>query len=180
MSLINLSRLRCVPCGVPRAQPPDYTLPGMEDPNAPENEGKNDDQLRNTCAICQEPLSGPAEGDPKLPDELEIIRGTTQYHRWCLAGWVMRGNKKDLTLGVDITDDEIEEMLAFRKAYNEDPNFNPFLTLERPRPPRKSTRPSPRGSRSTTPQPTDVACAQLFQLFQLPRLPRLPSLAMLK
>ena len=99
------------PIMVPRLQPPDYTLPGMDPPSSP---GKEEDELANLCAICQEKLAGPARGDSELPDTLEIVSvSQRQYHRHCIAEWVSRGNKIDPFTRQEISDSELESLYEY-------------------------------------------------------------------
>ena len=101
--------------GLPRDQPPDYTLPGMEDPTLPENQGNKD---INLCPICFEPLAGHPEADPTLPKELEVITASQrQYHRWCIAGWVVNNDTDPLTRK-KMEPVERDALLKFRSTWS--------------------------------------------------------------
>ena len=68
----------------------------------------------NLCAICQEPLEGPAQADPTLPDMLEVITvSRRQYHRWCIAGWVANHTTDPYTRQ-EISPEERADLLLFR------------------------------------------------------------------
>jgi hypothetical protein len=118
--LPNLSRLaggerKCFPCNDPYSQPPDWKLPGVSDPDLPENLGKPPEELGNVCAICFEPLAGPAEDNEELPDELERVRSTNrQYHRWCLAKWAWNHDTDPMVPSRRLQPGEIAGLLAFR------------------------------------------------------------------
>ena len=108
----------CVPFGDPYTQPPDYTLPGMEQPD-PERDDIN------RCTICNEPLSGPAGGREQVEGEpdvmaLERVRASNaQYHRICLAGWVLSGKETCPNTRKRIHLEEIKGLLVFL-GYKED------------------------------------------------------------
>ena len=93
-------------------QPPDYTLPGMVPPHPSRSR-----DTRNPCAICLEPLSGPAEANAELPDTLQ--RMTTcqhQLHLYCCAKHVCGRGANDLKLycplcRAAVTADEAEAMI---------------------------------------------------------------------
>ena len=110
---LPLLALRCTPCKDPFRQPPDYTLPGMSDPAAPENMGKTKDELGNICSLCLQELDGPP--DDGLPDDLERIKSSNhQFHRWCLAHWVWTHETDPLDPSKRINQNEVEGLLIFR------------------------------------------------------------------
>ena len=117
--LPNLSGLarepKCFPCNDPYSQPPNWTLPGVADPDLPENRGKPPEELGNVCAICFEPLAGPPEGNEELLDVLERVRSTNrQYHRWCLAKWAWNHDTDPMVPSRRLQPGEIAGLLAFR------------------------------------------------------------------
>ena len=125
--LPNLSGLarepKCFPCNDPFSQPPNWTLPGVSDPNLPENAGKSPEELGNVCGICLAPLAGPAEENAELPDELERVRSTNrQYHRWCLAKWAWNHDTDPSVPSRRLQPSEIARLLAFRPRPAEDEN----------------------------------------------------------
>ena len=107
--------LHCTPCKDPFPQPPNYTLPGMSDPTAPENVGRTNDELRNICSLCLEDLAGPPEANALLPDDLERIRSTKhQFHRWCLAKWVWTKDTDPLDPSKRINEGEVDGLRLLR------------------------------------------------------------------
>ena len=116
---------RC--CGDPYPQPPNWTLPGVSDPDLPENAGKSPEELGNVCGICLAPLAGPAEGNEELPDELERVRATSrQYHRWCLSKWAWNHDTDPMAPSRRLQPSEIEGLLAFRPRPEEDEDEEEF------------------------------------------------------
>ena len=103
-----------LPVNVPRSQPPNYTLKGMDPPSSSNEE---EDSLSNLCAICQEKLAGPAKADTELPDMLEIVLvSERQYHRYCIAEWVSKGNTIDPCTRQEISAPELQSL---KEYYNE-------------------------------------------------------------
>jgi hypothetical protein len=124
LSLHSLHSLHCTPCNDALPQPPNYSDQSLVDPANPEELAKAGFNIHeklaessiNICSICRETLSGPAEANPALPDDLERLRASGNwFHRWCIAGWV-RTHDTDPLSRKRIHPSEIEGLLAFRPA----------------------------------------------------------------